>query len=137
MAVMAVGLLAGCGTSGDGKSASKKDIKTSTLGDAENNTTDEAAENTYTPAGNGKILVVNYSATGNTKDVAEKIANITNGDLFEIKPTEPYTDDYLDWKDDNSCVSREHDDEKLRDVERLYGGASESDISSWIDSLGF
>ena len=30
---------------------------------------------------------------------------------------EPYTDDDLDWTDDDSRVSREHDDESLRDVE--------------------
>lgn len=40
-----------------------------------------------------KIEVVYYSATGNTKNVAEKIVQITGGDIFEIEPTEPYTDD--------------------------------------------
>ena len=62
-------------------------------------------------------MVVYYSASGNTKDVAEKIAKITEADLFEIEPVEPYTDDDLDWTDDDSRVSREHDDESLRDVE--------------------
>ncbi|MEI3438602.1 MAG: flavodoxin [Blautia sp.] len=38
-------------------------------------------------------------------------------DLFEIEPVEQYTDDDLDWSDDDSRVSREHDDESLRDVE--------------------
>ena len=62
-------------------------------------------------------MVVYYSASGNTKDAAEKIAKITEADLFEIEPVEPYTDDDLDWTDDDSRVSREHDDESLRDVE--------------------
>ena len=62
-------------------------------------------------------LVVYYSATGNTAQVAQYIADATGGDLFEIQPVEPYTDDDLNWTDDNSRVSQEHADESLRDVE--------------------
>ena len=64
-----------------------------------------------------KVLVAYYSATGSTKAVAETIADTTGGDLFEIQPKESYTDDDLDWTDDNSRVSKEHEDESLRDVE--------------------
>ena len=63
------------------------------------------------------VLVVYYSATGNTAQVAQYIADSTGGDLFEIQPVEPYTDDDLNWTDDNSQVSQEHADESLRDVE--------------------
>ena len=63
------------------------------------------------------VLVVYYSATGNTAQVAQYIADSTGGDLFEIQPVEPYTDDDLNWTDDNSRVSQEHADESLRDVE--------------------
>ena len=38
----------------------------------------------------GKVLVVYYSLTGHTKDIAEKIASKTNADLFEIKTKEAY-----------------------------------------------
>ena len=55
-----------------------------------------------------KIEVVYYSATGNTKNVAEKIVQITGGDIFEIEPTEPYTDDALNWTNADSRVSREY-----------------------------
>ncbi len=65
----------------------------------------------------GNILIVYFSATGNTKDVAERLAQNLDADLFEIVPVNPYTDDDLDWTDDNSRVSREHDNESLRDVE--------------------
>lgn len=65
----------------------------------------------------GKTLVVYYSATGTTEGVAQTIADTTGGDLFEIQPVEPYTDDDLDWTNDDSRVSREHDDESLRDVD--------------------
>ncbi len=37
----------------------------------------------------GKMLVIYYSLTGNTKEIAEKIKNKTNADLYEIKTAEP------------------------------------------------
>lgn len=63
-----------------------------------------------------KILVVYYSATGSTKAVAETIADTSGADLFEITPVDPYTSDDLNWTDDNSRVSVEHNDESKRDV---------------------
>lgn len=76
----------------------------------------------------GNTLVVYFSATGNTEQAANYIAEITGGDLFELEPAEPYTDDDLNWTDDNSRVSREYEDESLRDVELV------SDIvDNWED----
>ena len=74
-----------------------------------------AAEPDSTASG-GKVLVVYYSASGNTKRMAEDIAEAAGGDLFEITPAEPYTSDDLNWTNSDSRVSREHDDESLRDV---------------------
>ena len=70
------------------------------------NSTDEA----------GKTLVVYYSATGNTENVAKTIAAATNGDLFKLEPANPYSDADLNWTDDNSRVVREHDNPNERDV---------------------
>ena len=69
------------------------------------------------PTEGGKTLVVYYSATNNTEAVAGYIAEATGADIFELIPTEPYTSADLDWTDRDSRVSREHDDESLRDVE--------------------
>lgn len=74
---------------------------------------DEDPKNSNT---HSKILVVYYSATGSTKAVAETIADTSKADLFEITPVDPYTSDDLDWTDDNSRVSVEHNDESKRDV---------------------
>lgn len=64
-----------------------------------------------------KTLIVYYSATGNTEDAAKLIAQETNGTLFEIEPKEPYSDDDLNWTNDNSRVTREHENESERNVE--------------------
>lgn len=63
-----------------------------------------------------KTLVVYFSAQGHTEEVANQIADNLNADIFEIIPEDPYTEDDLDWTDDNSRVSEEHNDESLRDV---------------------
>ena len=78
--------------------------------------TDESSDNNADRSSNSKILVVYYSATGSTKAVAETIADTTGADLFEITPVDPYTSDDLNWTDDNSRVSIEHNDESKRDV---------------------
>ena len=63
-----------------------------------------------------KVLVAYYSAQGHTKRVAEVVAEEMGADLFEIVPQEAYSDADLDWTDEQSRVSREHDNESLRDV---------------------
>lgn len=75
------------------------------------------ASGTESGAGSGSVLVVYYSATGNTESAANYIAQATGGDLFEITPAQPYTDGDLNWTDENSRVSQEYADESLRDVE--------------------
>ena len=61
--------------------------------------------------------MVYYSATGNTEAVAQTIADTAGADLFELEPSDPYTDEDLDWTDDNSRVTQEYEDTSLRDVE--------------------
>lgn len=67
-----------------------------------------------------KVLVVYYSASGNTKSVAQTIADETGGDLFELVPSDVYTSADLDWTDKGSRVNKEHDDIDLRDIELEY-----------------
>lgn len=54
-----------------------------------------------------KILVTYFSASGVTKSVAKRLANIVNGDLYEIEPKERYTDEDLDWRNKQSRSSLE------------------------------
>ena len=64
----------------------------------------------------GKTIVVYFSAQNHTKAVAEKIADKLNADIFEIIPEDKYTSEDLDWTDNNSRVSKEHEDDALRNV---------------------
>lgn len=77
----------------------------------------ETSSENKTESTGKKTLVVYYSASGNTKEVAEYIASATGGDLFEIVPKEVYTDEDLDWTNENSRVSVEHENEAERVVE--------------------
>lgn len=59
-------------------------------------------------------LVVYFSATGTTKKIAEKIASITDADIYEIVPTEIYSSEDLDYGDSNSRSSVEMNDPNAR-----------------------
>lgn len=68
-------------------------------------------------SGDGKTLVVYYSATGNTEDVANYIAGATDADVLKLEPVEPYSADDLRWSDENSRVVYEHDNPEARVME--------------------
>ena len=61
-----------------------------------------------------KILIAYFSASGQTKKVAQKLAKVTSGDLFEIMPAKPYTDADLDWTNSRSRSSIECADRSSR-----------------------
>lgn len=94
MAMMMV-LVSACGSNASNGSA------------ADNNATSSQSQ---AKSGNSKTLVVYYSATGRTKEAADAIAAATGADMFEIQPQQPYTDDDLNYRDDNSRVMKEHND---------------------------
>lgn len=60
------------------------------------------------------ILVAYFSAQGHTKAVAEKIANITGGDLYEIMPVDIYTEEDLDGWNESARGTRESKDRSTR-----------------------
>ena len=66
------------------------------------------------PAAHSDVLVAFFSATGTTKGVAEKIASVTGGDLYEILAAEPYTAEDLNYNDSSSRSTKEQDDKSAR-----------------------
>ena len=61
-----------------------------------------------------KILVAYYSATGTTKEVAEKIAKAAKADIYEITALKPYSNTDLNWHDSKSRTTIEQNDSSIR-----------------------
>lgn len=128
--MMMAGVLAGCGSSNEQTANTSQAIQAETVAEPEtvsgateeseseevsaeeDNTKERDTEETAE-----KTLVVYFSASGNTERVAEIIAETTGGELFELVPVELYTDEDLDWTDDNSRVTVEHENPEQREVE--------------------
>ncbi len=108
--------LAACGSANKPASSTTQPETSAPTEQPESSSTAPAESEPETQPETGKTLVVYYSASGNTERVAKDIAEAAGADLFEIVPTEVYTRDDLDWTNPDSRVSREHDDESLRDV---------------------
>ena len=102
---LAIGLAA-CG----GGSNSDETAETDTESVATEEPTSEAEGGN---SGNG-TLVVYFSVTGNTRGVAEKIADITGADVYEIKAAEEYTSEDIDYNNEDSRTTHEQNDSSAR-----------------------
>ncbi len=87
-----------------------------------------------TPKFNKKSLVAYFSATGTTRTVAKRIADVTGADLYEIKPQEPYTSADLNYNNPNSRVVKEHENPSVR----LVIGSSSVNLDNYeVIFLGY
>ena len=77
-----------------------------------NETSDSSAEESISRF--GKAVVVYFSCTGNTKDVANKIAAAARCQTYEIVPSKPYTTEDLNYNNKKSRSSKENNDASAR-----------------------
>ncbi len=106
--------LAACGSGNNaGESSRAPEPETSMQSTEEQNVIKEESseEPSETEA---RALVVYFSATGNTKAVAETLARLQDADLYEIVPEQPYTDEDLNYNDRTTRATAEQNDPDAR-----------------------
>lgn len=111
LSIMMAVLLMACGSAGQAAESESEPVETTAEPAGAEAETASAAE---TDAAEGKTLVAVFSATGTTKDIAEKIAAVTDADLYEIKAAQEYTEDDLNWHDNSSRTTAEQNDPSVR-----------------------
>jgi flavodoxin len=130
MSVMMALSLAACGsttgTTSNSNSSSDVNVTDNQMTASNSQTTESAATASDTTAASGKTLVVYYSATNHTENVANYIAKATGADTFEIVPAQEYSTADLDWTNSSSRVVYEHDNPDQRDVALV-----ETTVSNW------
>lgn len=122
--IMSILCLTACGSNaGEATPAADSAVQSEVSAEEQNGETDKTepvkddnAAETETPeqSENKDTVVVYFSATGTTKGVAEKIAAVTDADIFELIPAEPYSAADLDWNDKNSRTTIEMNDPDVR-----------------------
>ncbi len=120
-------LLASC-SGNSASSVSSSSVASSAASSVAASSAAASSKATSTVTTTGKTLVVYFSATGTTEGVAQTIADTVGADLFEVVPSDPYTSDDLNWTNNDSRVSREHNDEGLRAV-----ALESTDVDGWDD----
>ena len=121
--LMIAGLLTGCGSQESQESIdttaettqATEAVTTAAVTEKETQTetadVTEVPEETTDETADSNILVVYYSAQEHTKGVAEIAADALGADVFVIEPVDIYTEDDLNWRDEQSRVVTEHNDE--------------------------
>lgn len=115
--------LTACGSSAQAETAGTTAAAAQTAAEAQTKAaeTTTAAETaaaaeaqTSAPAAHSDVLVAYFSATGTTKGVAERIASVTGGDLYEILAAKPYSAADLNYNDRSSRSTKEQNDKSVR-----------------------
>ena len=106
--------LAACGSAGSNEASGTQTSEVQNTSEENAAAAETEKESAGNSAAHSDVLVAYFSATGTTKGVAEKIAAVTGGDLYEILAAEPYTDDDLNYNDRSSRSTSEQNDKNAR-----------------------
>lgn len=116
--LIAACLISGLTACGNGSLSAENSSSSSEINtDVQESGTEQNTETSVVdadPDTRADVLVAYFTATGNTKAAAEQIAEFTGGELYEIVPAEPYTEEDLDYSNDQSRTSQEMDDMDAR-----------------------
>ena len=104
--LLCVSLLVVLGIMGCGSDKGKAEVKS--------DTTSKVTTDTSAPAAKSKILVAYFSATGNSKQLAENTAKALGADLYEIRPAKPYSKDDLNYNDETTRATVEQKNDSVR-----------------------
>ena len=104
--LLCVSLLVVLGIMGCGSDKGKAEVKP--------DTTSKVTTDTSAPAAKSKILVAYFSATGNSKQLAENTAKALGADLYEIRPAKPYTREDLNYNDETTRATVEQKNDSVR-----------------------
>lgn len=117
-----------CGTA-NGNSNNSSDISSASSSLQISENTEESVSSINSEKSDTNILVAYFSATGTTKPIAETIANITGADLYEIIPSQLYTNEDLNYKNDNCRANQEQNNSSFRtEIEGSIANMNDYDI---------
>lgn len=121
MALVLTCTLVACGGNGSSAgAASSKPVQESTPAQSETSAVDSASSAASEPQVDSAstqeqhVLVACFSATGNTQKIASSLQTILNADLYEIVPETPYTDEDLNYNNDDCRANQEQTDPSAR-----------------------
>ena len=123
MAVMIL-MLVSCGGTNPGT-----EEKTSSEPEQQEVSSSSETASTPEPENAKSILVVYFSCTGNTKPIAERVAEMLGADLFEIVAEDPYTEEDLKYYTGGRC------DEENADPDARPGIASHVENIDQYDTV--
>ena len=103
-----------CGTTALPDETTTGTTPETTVGEMTSAAPDETSGASIETTDSKGAIVVYFSATGNTKALAEKIAGLADADLFELVPEEPYTSADLNYSNDDCRANREMNDPDAR-----------------------
>ena len=113
LATLMFTMLAACGSSAKAETTSTQAVTEAQTAAAQI-TAAETTAAAAASAAHSDVLVAFFSATGTTKGVAERIASVTGGDLYEIVPANPYSAADLNYNDRSSRSTKEQNDKSAR-----------------------
>lgn len=75
----------------------------------DNNSSSNITNSTNQETSNKNILITYFSCTNTTKKIAEMIQNKTKGDMFQIEPVVPYSEEDRKYYTNSRCDKEQND----------------------------